>query len=452
MKIYFIGIGGAGISALALMCKEKGYEVSGSDMKLSSMTDILKENGIKVFDQEIPENLTADLELIIYTAGIVGSGQALLEKAKEIGIQCEKREYLINQLVKDYISIGVAGTHGKTTTTSLLTHCLIKLDQDPSYLIGGILQTTDKNANLGKGKYFVWEADEFSNAFHGVHLNHAILNNVEYDHPDFFKTEQDYFNSFKFFLENNISEKIFINGDDKNIEAVISSSEKIKEERLIKFGSGSENNYVLDKEEIVYHGSEMFFTISNNDKNYPIETKLNGTHNLYNISAVFSILTELGFQANQIVKAIKSFEGSGRRFEQVYENEHVLVISDYAHHPTAIKTTIDGARSKGLPIVAVFEPHQYARITTLYEDFCNAFNQVDEVLILPIFVSRESAPPEDFVRQFVKDIKNPNASFIQNNQELINLIKNYKGEKKLFLCMSAGSLDQDLKKQLHDDE
>ncbi|MEI7604256.1 MAG: UDP-N-acetylmuramate--L-alanine ligase [bacterium] len=446
MKIYFNGIGGAGLAPLSLLAKKFGHEVSGSDITdKGNNVDYLRQNGINVSVPGNPDNITNDIDLIIYTAasapGTLNYNE--IEKAKGLNIRCERRGFLIDLLIKNLISIGVCGTHGKTTTTSLLTHCLIEIGEDPTYSVGGIMESTGKSSDVGSGKYFTWEADEYANQFHEVHISYAIVNNIEYDHPDFFKTEEDYINSFKFFIENNVSEKIIVNTESSNVQKAIINIDK---DKIITFGSSISNDFYFS--DILVNSSEMDFIIHNKNLEYKISSHLHGRHNTSNITAVFALLMSLGFDSDKVISAIKTFIGSGRRFETIFENENVKVISDYAHHPTAIKTTILAAKELGMPVTAVFEPHQYSRIKILLNQFHEAFIDAEKVIILPIYASRDPDTTIVTSEDLYNEIDNNNKYFYKSYKDILTDISSAHINKTVYLCMSAGTLDDFLRKNL----
>ncbi len=440
-KVHFIGIGGAGISALASMAKQMGYDVSGSNMSSSLTTTKMEAKGIKVNIGHSADAVTSDIDFVIRTSAATHDTPAGVEikQAESLGIPVYSREYLIAEFASRYYSIGVAGTHGKTTTSGLIAHILIKMNLDPTYLVGGIVSTTGENAGVGAGEYFVWEADEFANAYHGVKLNTAILNNIDYDHPDYFKSEEEYLASFYSFTHQNVSDLLVVNADnEKAMHAAVGTSAKVK-----TFGHCTACDYCIQD----LNPEQKSFRINFTDASVVVHPLLLGKHNVQNITGAFALLHELGLDANELVQAIESYSGTERRFETLFQNNFVQVISDYAHHPTAVKVTVEAAKSLGNKTIAVFEPHQFIRVKTLLPDYKGIFDAADEVWVLPIYASRDLDTNITNSQELLSVIDHKHKKLISPS-ELLSEIKSEHSEKTTYLCMSAGNLDDFLRKEL----
>ncbi len=447
LKIHFIGIGGAGISALARMARAAGHSVTGSNMEANDTTSALVAEGIKVFVPHSSKAITTDLDLLVKSSAATKQTPAKveIEAAEAMNIAVEHREYLINKFAQSQKSIGVAGTHGKTTTTSMVAHALISLNSDPSYLIGGILQSTGTNAELGRGDYFVWEADEFNNHYHGVTQNYAIINNIEFDHPDIFKSEEEYLDSFRKFVLENVKDKLILNLDDDNITKLIEEEDTIAP-KTVTFGQKDQADYrmykITQNPAGITVGIEFEF-----NKRQEVYANLYGKHNAYNLTAAFALLHSLGFASESIAQALSTFQGSGRRFELIYDRNNLTIISDYAHHPTAIKTTVAAARAAypNAKLVAVLEPHQYQRVAALLPLYKDIFTTADEVILLPIYASRDQditiTSTEELLNIVEHSVKNI-YTYPQLASRIQEELSHSHTEPVVYLCMSAGKLDE----------
>lgn len=451
MKIHFIGIGGAGLSALANMCLQLGYEVTGSDAVESQNTQMLQDKGVRIFIPNSVEAISSNIDLVIKTSAATkdGPAKAEIEKAEELNIPVKHREYLVNEFAQKQTSIGVAGTHGKTTTTSLVAHALIKLGAQPSYLIGGILTETKTNAEIGTGNYFVWEADEFNNHYHGVTQDYAIINNVEYDHPDIFETLESYKYSFTKFMLENVRKDIVVNADDQILMDLVNQNPELKR-RASSFGKANTADYKLLGFSYTDSGQMRVEIEDKNANNYEVTLELKGEHNAYNTLAAFALLCTLGFDPTNAANAITGFSGSGRRFEILFDKNNLRVVSDYAHHPTAIAKTVAAARAAypNDKLVAVLEPHQYQRVASLLNDYRHIFSEADQVVLLPIYASRDKDTSITSTEELLALVEHQNKN-IYSYAEIVAEIKSHLTDDnktpRTYLCMSAGKLDSEIR-------
>jgi len=339
-KIHFIGIGGIGVSGLASIFLSKGFEVSGSDLSQSAVTDDLEKKGAKVFIGHNEKNLGNPDKVVCSPA--IPETNPELKKARDLGIKCLSYPEALGELTKDYFTIAVAGTHGKSSTASMIAQILIKAGFDPTFVIG-----TKPGSRVGKSKYLVIEADEYKRSFLNYHPDLAVVTNIEADHLDYFK-------------------------DLKEIESVFKEFK-------------NQSKKVLDwKEE-------------------DIKLQIPGDHNRKNASAALSVARELGIDDKISLKALFDYKGVWRRFEIKGELNGALMIDDYAHHPTEVKATIEGAK-EGYPdkeIVAVFQAHQYLRLAKLFDDFSSSFGSADRVVITDVF---SVAGREEEIQKTGKDL------------------------------------------------
>lgn len=397
-KVYFIGIKGVAMSGLAMILKQMGKQVIGSDVAEEFITDInLKKAGIRVIEKFNPANLDCNPDLVVVAAAWDGEAEFLEAKKRKFKViyEAELRALLFNQ----FYGIAVAGIHGKTTTSSILSYVMREVGLDPSFLIGtGRIFGLGSNAYLGKSKYFVLEADEYKvsdkrgeSKFHLLSPKVAIVTNIEMDHPDFFKTGKDVMNAFVKFA-GRISQKglLVASADNRNMQTFI---KKLKVPYETYGFINDKADWVIEDPKFYDDRSE--FSLVYKRKNMgEFQTALSGQHNVENIAAVCVVLNFLGVDLNKVKRILPAFEGVERRFEVKGEAWGVLVIDDYGHHPTEISRTLAGARAKfeNRKIWCVFQPHTFTRTKKLLSDFAKSFADVDHVIIADIWGSaREKA-------------------------------------------------------------
>ncbi|MEG1887421.1 MAG: UDP-N-acetylmuramate--L-alanine ligase [Oscillospiraceae bacterium] len=381
-KIHMIGIGGSGMCPLAEILHSRGYELTGSDNNESDPLKRIRSLGIKVFMGHSAENI-AGAQLIVYSAAI-GQDNPELVAAAEKSIPTMERSHLLGALTREYSKvIGVCGTHGKTTVTSILTQILYMSDFDPSAVIGGRLPLINANGRAGKSEYLVCESCEFVDTFLQMSPDMAVLLNIDNDHLDYFKTMDNLVASFRKFVH--MSSIAVVNGDDKSVMQTI----KDYNGKKITFGLSEGNDYIAKNIEAgkfgfkfeVYKGTEF---ISSLNLNIP------GKHNVYNALAAFAAAAEYGVKPEDIKKAIECFNGAGRRFERLGEFEGVTIADDYAHHPTEIKATLTASKQLGFDrVIAIFQPFTFSRTELLKNEFIGALSVADKVILMPIMGSRE---------------------------------------------------------------
>lgn len=363
-KIHFIGIGGIGVSAMARMMLHDGNQVTGSDKSESEITTMLEQIGVKVFYGQKAENISADTNLVVYTVAITEDNPELVQ-AKKLGIETMTYPQFLGSVSKGKFTIAISGTHGKTTTTGMVAKILIDAGLDPTVIIGSLVK--DENGNLtnfipGKSKYLVIEACEYKRSFLNYYPQILVVTNIDNDHLDYYKDVADIQSAFNE-LAKRISQDGFI-VTDKNNSAVIPVLEGV-EAKVI--------NYSLYS-------------------NLPMALKVPGVHNKKNAAAAFAVATALGLDPKAIQTSLENFAGTWRRFEYKGETRNgARVYDDYGHHPTEIKATLQGARElyPRERLIVAFQPHLYSRTKLLLEDFAKAFEQADEVVLAPIYASRE---------------------------------------------------------------
>ena len=447
-KIHFIGVGGIGLSAIARLMKEKGKEVSGSDLSPSLMTDKLEKIGIKIYNNQVEENISDDIDLVIYTTAVPKNNPEL-EKAKELGIKTITYPEALGLIFNDKFGIAVCGTHGKSSVSAMAGLLLDDAKLDPSIIVGSIMPRYDSNLKVGKNKYFVAEACEYERAFLNLDPKIIILNNIELDHTDYYKDLEDMKSAFEEFVSHlpNDDGILICNGDDKEVSSI-----KYQVLSVVKFGLDETNN--VRGCSIEFKSGKTKFKVLYNNKNLgEFVLKMPGLFNVYNALGVITLGLVLEIPVEAIKKSLVNFSGIWRRFEIKGKYKNALVISDYAHHPTAVKATIEATRQfyPNKRIFAVFQPHQRNRTKKLYQDFLNSFDGADILILSEIFnvAGREEKENQNISSlDLVKDIKQRRHSEMSSSK--IFYAKNLKETKELInanikpddilLIMGAGDI------------
>lgn len=384
-RIHFIGIGGSGMCPLAEIMISLGYKISGSDNNDTETFRRIEKEGAKVYLGQVKENLTDDIELVIYTNAIL-KGNEELDYAKKNFPTFERAELLgaVSRIFSN--CIGICGTHGKTTTSSMTTQALLAADLDPSAVIGGKLPVIDAYGRYGKSENFVCESCEFNNTFLHMNADMAVILNIDEDHLDFFGNLDNIKKSFREFCENT-TKTIIYNGDDENTCDMLKG---IKNKELVSFGKNESNEWVakninvpggFHSEYDIYHNGEF---VSH------IELSVPGEHNILNSLAAFVASYLSGAEVDKICKGLKEFKGAGRRFELKGTFKGVTIVDDYAHHPKEIEVTLNAAMKMGYKRVwAVHQPFTYTRTSKLLDDFARVLQIADKCVISEIMGSRE---------------------------------------------------------------
>ncbi len=387
IHIYFIGIGGISMSGLAEILLSEGFRISGSDRAPSPLTHTLEERGAAVYYGQKEENITADIDLIVYTSAIRPDNPELTA-AGRLNIPTLTRAQLLGQMMKNYqVPIAISGTHGKTTTTSMVSEILLEHKADPTLSIGGIYKPIGGNIRVGSSEYFVTEACEYTNSFLSFFPKIGIILNIEEDHLDFFKDIQDIRSSFHKFAELlPANGTLIINGDIDHYEEITRGLAC----QVITYGSSPDHDY--HPTDITYDasGCPSFHLMQRNGKDDVFSLRVPGEHNVYNAVAAIALAGLLDIPTETTAKALLSYTGTDRRFEYKGEWNGVTIVDDYAHHPTEITATLLAARE--LPhktTWCVFQPHTYTRTRAFLTDFARALSLADEIVLAEIYAARE---------------------------------------------------------------
>ena len=422
MKIYFIGIGGIGVSALAQYYHQNNHIVMGSDLVKSEITDLLISKGIEVSFGIAESNITNDLDLVIYSPAVAKDNSEFI-KARELNIKNMSYPEALEELTKKYFTIAISGTHGKSTTTAMLSLIMIKAGLDPTVIIGTKLKEFgNSNFRLGKSKYLIIEADEWNRSFLHYYPNIIILTNIEEEHMDTYEDLNDILKTYKQYLSN--TECLILNEDDENITKLEVKNLKLK----IK-------NYSLSQPE------------SGRIKEI---LKIPGDHNIYNALAALTAARELGISDDIIFKSLSRYEGAWRRFDVrsfTIGDKKITLIDDYAHHPTEIKATLKSIKEKfqDRTIWGIFQPHQYHRTSLLFNDFVEAIsqNEIDKLIIIDIYdvAGRENTDIKAKVssEKLVKAIDKPWVSY-QPRDQVLNYLKDNLNGGEVLIILGAGDV------------
>ena len=380
--IHMIGIGGSGMCPLAEILHGKGYFLTGSDCNVSDPLKRIQNLGIEVFMGHNADNVK-NAELIVYSAAIAQDNPELVY-ARENGIPTMERSHLLGALTRKFQNvIGVCGTHGKTTVTSMITQILLLNNLDPTAVIGGKLPLINSNGRIGNTETMVCEACEFVDTFLQMSPDISVLLNIDNDHLDYFKTMDNLVLSFHKFLS--MSSVVFINGDDELAQKAASGIKA----NIITFGFNSTNNYYADNVKPDKYGY-TFDVYKNGAKLTSVEMHIPGRHNVLNGLAAFAVADFMGVEAPGIKLALEKFTGAGRRFEFLGTYNGFVLADDYAHHPTEISATLSAAKALDYKrVIAVFQPFTFSRTALLKNEFIEALSIADKVVLMPIMGSRE---------------------------------------------------------------
>jgi UDP-N-acetylmuramate--alanine ligase len=384
--IHFIGIGGIGMSGLARMLQSMGYRVTGTDSAASELTAQLVTEGIAVMVGHRDVGFASSADLVVRTAAVDETNPEMVA-ARERGATILKRAELLGAVASTRQCIAVAGTHGKSTTSAMLTTALIELGFDPSYAVGAVLQTTGTNAALGSGEVFVIEADEYDHSFLALHPDRAIINNVEFDHPDIFPSMDDYVRAFVDFASQLAPDgALIVRGDDPGARLVLERLDPSILAGTRTFGHTTDVDWMLT-------GKEGGWRVCPpGDGQVEIRLSVPGAHNALNAVAAVATMAGMGIDVADAVRGVEAYRGIGRRFETRGTACDVLVIDDYAHHPTELAATLRTAsdRFPRRRVWAVFQPHTYSRTRALLEQFADALQLVSDRVVLDVYGARES--------------------------------------------------------------
>ncbi|MEK7629186.1 MAG: Mur ligase domain-containing protein [Patescibacteria group bacterium] len=439
-NVYFIGIGGIGVSSLAQYYLATNWKVSGSDAVKSEITDDLKKRGVRIL---ISPRLTrlGRVDLVIHSVAIKPDHPELLE-AKKLGIKTQLYSEVVGELTKKYFTIAVSGSHGKSTTTALIGLILKEAGLDPTIIIGTKLKELGgTNFLLGKGQYLVLESDEYARSFHNYFPKIAVLTNIDKEHLDIYKNLNGVLAGFKKYLNNiEVDGWVVANKEDSNIKKVLSYKFKFPASSVVWYGKGKHRLFV------------------------------SGIHNQFNAEAAWQAVKLLGVKKIIGDKVFGSYQGAWRRMELIYPNKLTklkaksCIYSDYAHHPTEIKATLQALREKypKKKLVCVFQPHQQDRLNRLFKDFITAFDAADKTILYPLYKVKGRHPSTSLnpardkslgastvgktSEELSKAIRKPEVFYAADFKKVLKLLANNLDSNSVIVFMSAGDLDSKVRK------
>ncbi len=442
--IHFVGIGGIGMSGLALIMNGLGFKVQGSDILFNKNIDRLKKNKIKIFLKHQKKNIKKSTILVISSA--IKSNNPELKEAKKLKLPIYKRGEMLGHIVSLMRNVAVTGSHGKTTTTSLISSIFSNAKLDPTIINGGVLNSFGNSARLGKSNWCLIESDESDGSFLKIPFTYSIITNLDSEHLDYYKSIKNLKTKFCEYLEKTPSVgKAFVCIDDKNIKEII---KKIKNKNFYTYGINNNSNFKIFNvdQNIEFSKFDLKINIPANKsiiKNLRIP--LIGLHNIKNAAAAVAVSISIGVSEKIIKKGLFNFKGVLRRFNYLFSHKGSIFFDDYAHHPTEIEAVLDGVRKvyKKKQIVSIFQPHRISRVKNLKVEFSKCFKNSDEVILCPIFKAGENVKLGFKYNSFAKLIaKNSKVRLIHidNELKLKRLLKQTAYGNKIYIAMGAGSI------------
>jgi len=445
--IHFVGIGGIGMSGLAHIMKNMGFRIQGSDQHKNKNTINCSKSGIKIFLGHSPRNIKKATILIKSTA--IKNNNLEIKYAKKNKIPIYSRAELLADAVSLKKNIIITGSHGKTTTTSLVAKILSDQGLDPTIINGGVINSLKSNAKLGKGDWAILEADESDGSFLKLPINYSIVTNIDYEHLDYYKNYKNLENSFiEFINKTPPTGKAIICIDSKNIRKILS---KIKNKNILTYGESKDANYQITN--IRYNIDSTKFDLSyksremNRKKINNIIVKLLGKHNVLNAAAALIVCLNLGANTNKVKKSLKNFSGVQRRMTKVFSKNYNDFYDDYAHHPTEISSILEGVRNVNSQrkIISIFEPHRYSRVLSLKNEFSKCFSKSNLVIICPLYAAGERKNTKFNLIKFANLIsKNSKTQVIivNNELDLSNFFKKNLLNNEIVIGMGAGAISK----------
>ena len=445
--IHFVGIGGIGMSGLAQIMKIMGFNIQGSDLNKNKNSDNCKKIGIKIFNGHSKKNISLATIIVKSTAITLNNVELIEARKKKLPIY-ERAEMLAN-IVSLKKNIIVTGSHGKTTTTSLIAKILSAAKLDPTIINGGVINSIKSNAKFGKGEWAVLEADESDGSFLKLPINYSVITNIDNEHLDYYKNFKNLEKSFLEFINKTPpTGKSIVCVDNKNIRKIFN---KIKNKNILTYGENKKADYRVKKIKYNFDSSTFNLTFKDKEKKNKIikniNVKLLGKHNVLNAVAALIVCLNLGANINIAKKSLKNFSGVQRRMTKVFSKNKNDFYDDYAHHPTEISSILEGVNNVNpkRKIISVFEPHRYSRVMSLKYEFSKCFSKSDLVIMCPLYAAGEKKDYKFDLIKFANLItKNSNTQVIiaKSNMELSNYFKKNLINDEIIIGMGAGAISK----------
>ncbi|MDG2287924.1 MAG: UDP-N-acetylmuramate--L-alanine ligase [Candidatus Marinimicrobia bacterium] len=438
-KLHFVGIGGIGMSGIAELLINQGFKITGSDINDSKVIQNLKDKGAEIFKGHHTNNIT-DADVLVYSSAVNEDNPEIIAAHKK-NIPIIRRAEMLGELIAlKETSIGVAGTHGKTSTSSMAGAMLSKAKLDPTLVVGGLVRNINTNSLLGDGDIIVVEADEFDRSFLSLQPTIGIITNIELEHTDCYEDLDDLQNAFTQFANASPFYGAVIIGNQSPAAAEIIPNIK---RPVVTFGLSKESDFYAS--DIIHNKSETTFTVYHKDKNLGvIHLKVPGEHNVLNALASVALGIEMNIPFHDIAAGLESYRGVRRRFDIKGEANGIMVVDDYAHHPTEVRVTLKSAKNGwNRRIIGVFQPHLYSRTRAFYQEFAIALMETDILVVTDVFPAREK-PIEGvngkMVADFAKDSGHKNVFYIENLENLEKKLDNICQSNDMIITIGAGNI------------
>jgi len=435
--IHLVGIGGIGLSAIARVLRGWGYQVSGSDCHRSPLTESLVGEGIRVFEGHRAEHVDG-ADVIVVSSAIPEENPELLE-AQRRALPVVKREQFLRELTAGKTTIAVAGTHGKTTTSAMISWILMQAGLDPTFVVGGVLQNLGTNAMAGAGPHFVIEADEYDRAFLGLRPHVSVLTAVEHDHPDCYPTFRQMREAFAIFVRSLVPGGLLIACAEDPEAEQLASELRSSEQRVETYGLSDRCDWWAEG---LHLGNSAAFEVHRRGKRMgACALQVPGQHNVLNALAALAASTDIGVDFGTAAAALTRFRGTQRRFEIKGRQAGITVVDDYAHHPTEIRATLEAARIKfpGRAVWAVFQPHTFSRTAALLDDFTRAFGEADHVLVTGIYGAREEKAGAISGEDIVTRMGHSDVRYVELLGDAVTVLLNHVQPGDVVITLGAGN-------------
>lgn len=438
MHIFFVGIGGIGMSGIAEIMLKNGYQVSGSDKELTEITDYLEQHGAKIYEGHSGSNIK-DVDVLVYSSAVKEDNPER-KKAKKFKIIEIRRAEMLAQIIQRQYCIGISGTHGKTTTTSMCGEVLIEGDMDPTIIVGGRLKSLKTNARLGEGEFVVVEADEYDRSFLALSPTLAVITSLELDHLDIYDDLDDLKNTFiKYANKTPFYGSIICCIDEPVVKEIIPRLNK----KCITYGLSDLANYRA--EDLSFDNSQSLFNVYfKNELMGTITLKVPGMYNVKNALASIAIGHELNIPFNKIKIALEKYAGVERRFEIKSIVDNVMIVDDYAHHPTEVLATIAAAKNGWKKrVISVFQPHLYSRTRDFYNEFAQSLFESDIIFITDVYPAREKpivGINGEIICNALKKINHKNVFYVADKSNLSSEIRKIVQSNDMVITIGAGDI------------
>ena len=431
-NVYFSGINGIGMSGLAKILVKEGYNVAGSDLERKNITQEMEDMGIKIYIGQTEENVKdKGIDLFVYSTAIRETNPEYMYIVKN-GIKKIKRGQLLAQLMNRFEGIAIAGTHGKTTTSSMMSVAF--LEKDPTIVVGGIIPEIQSNSKIGNSEYFIAEADESDNSFLYIKPKYSVVTNMEPDHLEHHGTYENIKKSFEKFIDS--TEKLAILCKDCEDMSTLNLNNK----NIIWYSVKREDVHIFATNIIVKNGCTHYEVIKNGKNLGEFTLCIPGEHNVANSLPVIYVADELGCNIETVKERLAKFKGANRRYQVIYDKD-LRIIDDYAHHPTEIKVTIEAAKAneKG-DVTVIFQPHRYSRTKFFFDDFIKSLKKADELILMPIYSAGEDntygVSSEELAEKIGNGVK------VYTEEEIQDLVKSHENSNRSYVFMGAGSVSK----------